>query len=771
MAISHVHVALGQLGGLTRKRANSTSDQELLRRFATQGDGSAFTDLVRRHGPLVQGVCRSILGHEQDAEDAFQATFLVLARRAASIRKGGSLVAWLHGVAFRVAQKARTQASRRRRHESQAATREPNAVMDELTWRELRQVFHEELARLPEKLRAPLLLSYWEGLTQDETARRLDCPKGTVKERLERGRDLLRGRLTRRGLVPPVALFAAMLSREAAGALPPAAEKLIPGEATARATALVDGLLKGVVLTKVKVAAAVFLVLVALAVVGQRANPEASAGAEPAGLSPSAAERKPATDALGHPLPPGAVARLGSTRLQHGADVLSLAYSADGKDLASTCADGTIRLWDSATGEESRRCAGEAGRPQHVAFALRGRAVVAGGMGAAAQLWDRDTGKPLRRFAGPGHWAQAFAVSANGKTLATGADVLQLWDLGSGKELRRIKGEAPLVDSLAFAPDGTTVAAVWRDRTVRRYDVATGDEQGRIDAAPAGAAYPAFSPDGKLLALTCADRAVRLWDVTTGKERFALKGEHEFTGSVAFSPDGKTLAAAVGHRPSGAPGPGLVVLWDMATGKEARRFTGRPDYFQAVAFSPDGKSLAAGGARPGSGVGRRNRQGASARRRAARRHPSGVVCGRRQAAGDGRRLGRPRGRRRAGVSVGHADRQGAAPAPWPAGQGVHRDGLARRQGVGLLLLGRPGQPPRRSHRQGVGPAGRGTLRPSGSCIHPGRQGRGDCRGGRPGYPTVAGGHRRGSTPHGGRRAVRRAGRLPGRGDAGHGERR
>src|SRR5262249_54354144 len=155
-------------------------------------DEAAFAELVRRYGPTVLSVCRSVLRHEQDAQDAFQATFLVLARRAASIRKQASVGSWLHGVARRLALRPRVAAARRGVHERQAAARPAAAPMDDLTWRELRRVLHEELGRLPEKQRVPLLLCYLEGKTQDEAARQLGWTAATLKGRLARGRQRLR---------------------------------------------------------------------------------------------------------------------------------------------------------------------------------------------------------------------------------------------------------------------------------------------------------------------------------------------------------------------------------------------------------------------------------------------------------------------------------------------------------------------------------------------------------------------------------------------------
>jgi RNA polymerase sigma factor (sigma-70 family) len=176
MADRPMHLVLRHIRKLcATQQAGTLADQELVQRYANERDEVAFAALVRRHGRMVQNVCRTILHHHEDAEDAFQATFLVLARRADSIRKQASVSSWLHGVAYRVALKARTELAKRRASEKRAATGLVPCPMEELTWRELRLGLHEELNRLPEHYRAPLLLCYLEGLTQEEAAHALGC--------------------------------------------------------------------------------------------------------------------------------------------------------------------------------------------------------------------------------------------------------------------------------------------------------------------------------------------------------------------------------------------------------------------------------------------------------------------------------------------------------------------------------------------------------------------------------------------------------------------
>jgi RNA polymerase sigma factor (sigma-70 family) len=263
---------LGAVGNLT--------DGQLLERFLTgRGAGEAaeagFTALVDRHGPMVLRVCRQILGDTHDAQDAFQATFLILVRKAGSVRKRDSVASWLHGIARRVARRARSDRFRRRDYERRSAEMsartESQSADEPECWPEL----HEELARLPEKYREPLVLCYLEGLTTDEASRRLGCPQGTVLSRLSRARERLRDRLTRRGLPAPAGLMAGGLSadvvpaalshsvvqsalRLAAGA---AATTIVP----ASVAGLTRGVLRTMILTKLGITAAAVTTVAALA--------------------------------------------------------------------------------------------------------------------------------------------------------------------------------------------------------------------------------------------------------------------------------------------------------------------------------------------------------------------------------------------------------------------------------------------------------------------------------------------------------------------------
>jgi RNA polymerase sigma factor (sigma-70 family) len=194
------------------------SDAELLGRFVAQRDESAFTALVKRHGRMVLDVAWRTLAVNQDAEDVFQATFLLLARKAGSIRKRGSVASWLYGAAYRLARRAREQSAVRSAREATAAKIRESQTCVAAASGELQDVLQDVLAQLPERYRTPLVLCYLEGKTQERAARQLACPLGTVRSWLARGRVLLRKRLARRGITLSVSALAGALVARAASA-------------------------------------------------------------------------------------------------------------------------------------------------------------------------------------------------------------------------------------------------------------------------------------------------------------------------------------------------------------------------------------------------------------------------------------------------------------------------------------------------------------------------------------------------------------------------
>jgi RNA polymerase sigma factor (sigma-70 family) len=259
-------------------RLAALPDRELLRLFRNRSDADTFQTLLQRHGPMVLDVCRAVAPTAADAEDAFQATFLVFVRNSGAIQKAASVASWLHGVAYRTALKARVTAARRRKHEALAPQRSP-ATPDDLSWREVQCAVHEELGRLAERYRDPLVLCYLQGKSQDEAAAELELPKGTLRGRLERARALLRASLLRRGLAAAAALVAsawpATAALPAALATPTAgmAIRVTGGAAGAGVPVAVETLARGVVkpVFLTKTGAAVFALVVAAAAVGAHA--------------------------------------------------------------------------------------------------------------------------------------------------------------------------------------------------------------------------------------------------------------------------------------------------------------------------------------------------------------------------------------------------------------------------------------------------------------------------------------------------------------------
>lgn len=266
-------------------------DSPLLARFAGRGDADAFAALVRRHGPMVLGVCRRVLRDAHAAEDAFQVTFLLLARKARSLKRPGSLAPWLYGVAWRTAARLRSDAVRRRARERETARPVAVGPDESAAQGEVRPVLDDVIRRLPARYREPFVLCALEGKTHAEAARLLGCPRATVATRLTRARLLLQRWLTRRGLAPAVGLALANLTVEAQADLPPglwaaAVETAVGGVAP---SATVSHLLKGVQkmswIAKIKFAAVVLLATAASAWTLAGGPPTAEGEAPEGGLT------------------------------------------------------------------------------------------------------------------------------------------------------------------------------------------------------------------------------------------------------------------------------------------------------------------------------------------------------------------------------------------------------------------------------------------------------------------------------------------------------
>ncbi len=544
MATPSLAAVWRQVYGLAaRQRNQSAPDRQLLERFLAQRDEEAFAALVRRHGGMVLSVARRILHDDHAAEDVFQNTFLTLVRRAGSIRQRESVAGWLYRVAARLSSQTRLRDARRSAHEREAGPPPATAdVAEAAAWRELSAVLDDELQRLPEKYRTPLVLIYFAGQTQEAAASQLGWSKDTLRRRLERGKRLLHDRLSRRGMSLSVGLLTASISQSVTEAALPV---LLVGTTVREAmrTALQA---PAVWFAGAKLTLAVGLLVAGAGVVALTTGKRPETEREPDAAPPAQAAKQPRVDRFGDPLPDGALARLGTMRFRHGRGT-TLAFAPDGKSILSCGADRTLRTWELATGRLLRE--------------------------------QRVPSKPT---------ISAFVLSPDGRLLAY-QDATEgsfcLWDI-AGNQLRRfpwlLKDEG--WQTGAFSPDSKVFAASSYKGSLRAWDVATGKGRslGKNDNA-----ILSFTADSKLL-LTQGDRGIDFWDLAAGRQQSHLGFSHRFLGADV-SPDGHIVAAWNYRNPDQDQG---LRFLDAATGKPAKAWIApRLKQIHVARFTPDGKTI------------------------------------------------------------------------------------------------------------------------------------------------------------------------------------
>jgi RNA polymerase sigma factor (sigma-70 family) len=619
---------LQHLRGLAiRATLADATDGQLLDRFAARREEDAFAVLLKRHGPMVLSVCRRVLGQEHDAEDAFQATFCVLARQPESVRKRESVSAWLHGVAYRLALEARRGRTRRRANERQAGTMRRQPAGCDAACRELEEVLDQVLLQAPEKYRQAFVLCYLEGKTQEEAARQLGCPLGTVRSRLARGRQVVQQQLRDRGLTLSAGALGTILVASAASAPVPAqllhatakaALSLAAGQPveclSAKVKDLTAGALQATVATRLRRALAITLALgVVVAGVGWAAlhtgEPQGGNQGQPALPSnvkeldlPQAARQQP-PDA--DPLPAGALTRLGSTGLRHEGAARCLTFAPNGELLAAM-SWGEVVVWQPRTGQELYRMPAFGAWSGRASFAFSPDSKLLATLQGCAKigLSEATTGKPLRTLVlseipglEPGdpdrENVHTLRFSPDGKFLALALpNHFLVLDATTGKVVQHCQ---ECIRSFAFSPDNRTLlmevdfhpnpGGRWgrpleihvRDRVtgkvLRRQEVHGGTTR-HIDAV---------APDGETIA-TAWDDGVVLWELTTLQTRNQLAGKMGGVMGLAFSPDGIALVAAGQN--------GKIHVWDVATGEELRQLAAEAPTLGMAAVSSDGKRVA-----------------------------------------------------------------------------------------------------------------------------------------------------------------------------------
>lgn len=604
--------------------AEGQTDGQLLGKFLAHRDQAAFAALLRRHGPMVLGVCHRLLVNPSDAEDAFQATFLVLVRKAATVASRAVLEDWLHGVARRTALNARRLSMRR--WEKERATARPE-MQGEYVRNDWLPLLDEELTRLPEKYRLPIVLCDLEGMTRRQAARHLGWPEGTVAGRLARARTMLAKRLSRRGLVMSGGTLATLLSQNAVSAPVPtsvvsstihtatwvaAGQGVAAGAMPAKVAALMEAVLKSMLLAKLRAGAMLLALVVGVLVadvIGRQAFAQKPVTVQGGPRQAEMAEDQPGpanTDLFGDPLPPGALVRMGTIRFAQGDSCNSRPVLAPDQKTFVTVSNYTpygkgrlVCLWDTATGKEIRHFHDPDFEHYQAVFLKSADLLATVGMSRkpiqdkthayALNFWDLKTGKKTpQQIQTLGYHFEPWALSPDEKWLASAGRTppVLVRDLKTGQQFAW-QGDGSRVNQLVFSPDGNHLA-IGCENKIHFWDWRNNREIHQLAQNDVERLW--FSPDGKWLAGSIHQEGVRVWDTATFTEVRRFKDpdrDHHlvpgasYPHSVRFFPDSKKLVSTV-----------TGVIWDVALGKPC----GELEDFEvcsALEFAQDGKTATA----------------------------------------------------------------------------------------------------------------------------------------------------------------------------------
>jgi RNA polymerase sigma factor (sigma-70 family) len=588
MALTAVNEALRHVRQVAlRQEAAERTDGELLKAYLRGGDEAAFEALVRRHGAMVLGVCRRVLRNDADAEDAFQATFLVLVKKAASIRSPGAVSNWLYGVAHTTALKAKAMNRKRQTREREAASIPKQQACEEV-WRAVQALLDAEMASLPEKYRVPIVLCDLESSTIKDAARQLGWPQGTVATRLARGRALLARRLARHGIVVSAGTLIAALSHGAASAgVPPglvhaavktaglsAGGPLAAGLVSAKIVALSHGVMQAMFLTKLKscvvcVAALAFL----SAGIGSVCQTTA---AEDSAFGPVWAQDRTQ--------PPKQVQQNDSQAdLKREVERLRRELERTQLELKRTRAQLDVFR---AQAEQAKAEA----ELQHLR-ALEVLGQIKPGAGGAGP--NKPANDEYRK-AVEDYWRAVDLDTLRARNAQNAQNAAQ-----NAERQRKLAADAlKALGASPFDPNSAADAERLRKLAVdalKAIGAKPGDpapapqkspdefKESKKKAAPNPAPNPAsaLSPDQKSLAVAQGP-VILVIELQTGKLLYRSEGHKAPVTGLAFTPDGKTLVSGGQDK--------IVRVWDAATGKEMRRLeTAAP--VASIRVSEDGRTL------------------------------------------------------------------------------------------------------------------------------------------------------------------------------------
>ncbi|MCI0704257.1 MAG: sigma-70 family RNA polymerase sigma factor [Planctomycetia bacterium] len=580
-------------------------DCELLRRYRDAGDSEAFESIVRRHARTVLGVCQRILIDPHAAEDAFQATFLQFVRKARSLRSPVALAAWLYATARRTAL--------RHRRPVQAPMTEPHAPgqspLDLLTARELLQVIEDEIARLPEPYRLPLILCYLDGLTKGEAAERLGLAAGVFRGRLDRGREKLRSALVRRGFAPiaVIGLLVPTAGSVSAELMSRTIGICTCGEPIPAAIALLAAGRTGVLMKAGLVAGLLLLGGLGLIASTDRAEP----AAPQTKLEPSRpATSEPRRDLYGDSLPPDAIARMGTIRWRHVGSSGRVVPSPSGKLVVTrTIAEkgkGTARVWELSDGRQVCEFPWEnSDSGGDLRFTPDGSRLALTMSYGVVKFLDPLTGKLLAESKPILGKNVRYRLTSDTRWVVTQEEKgpLMLTEIVTDPtaKSRRVKLDPPpgtfRFHSGGFHCDGKTLMSCTHDETsewqplIVRWDIRTGKLSGKTPLRGCKDVVIAFSQDGKRVATERPHGPppdlLRVWDTETGEEIVKEESARHGVG-IPLSPDGKRLVGRM-DRPDNTT---AVIVWELDRGKSIARLT-LPEWAYGLFLLPDGKTLLA----------------------------------------------------------------------------------------------------------------------------------------------------------------------------------